>query len=1289
MGKESTIEKLKGGDNYSTWAFAMTNYLAWKKLDKCIKADATKENEDDAPIAEEKDADKLLTAKSMIVLCVETHIYVHIQQCETAIHIWSTLARMYEEKGLSRKISLLRSLISSKLDSENCMESYVNKILNTSNKLSSVGFPIDDEWISAIILAGLTEKYHPFIMGIEANGNCLSKDEIVAKLLDAGGDDNQNTAFLGKQGKGKNTVRKCYNCNSSTHLANECDQKKKKRWNKKKHNKKGEKKSDEYAFMMGLLSVKNDDDWYIDSGASSHMTPNGQWLNELQTKNSQITVANNSKLNVKGKGNAQLKCDDKNISIKEVLHIPDLAVNLLSVYRMVKNGNTVTFNAEGCTIFDAYGEVIAKCREKNGTYKLRVTKENCYLAKRESSANEWHSKLGHLCYKHMCKLRSGGAQGVNFTDDNGSIKNCETCAKAKLARAPFKNATTETKQILELIHTDVNGPMEVESIGGSRFVVTFIDDFTRKVFIYLIRHKSDVFERFLEFKNFIELQTESKIKRVRSDNGTEYTCNRFTELFKRTGIKAERTTPYTPESNGVAERMNRTLKEKAKCLLVEAKLSKRFWGEAMHMACFLINRSPCSKLGNKTPEELWTGKPIDLSTLKAFGTEVMVHIPKEKRRKWDDKSEKMVFVGYDENCTGYRCMNPQTGRLVLSRNVKFIEKLEFGVDFKSDSSSDSDESSSSSSSASGSGSGSDSDTEDEASAPEELPKARQSMQKDNNTDNDNQIKIDDSRVTKRARLGMNLMGLSAEEESVEQMDYAFSVLELKEENDPVSISEIEKRGDRKSWWKAMEEEIASLNENQTWTLVELPRDAKTIKTKWVFKTKFNNDGEIIKHKARLVAKGYTQRYGLDYDQTYAPVVRYSTIRFLVAVAAKQSLNIHQMDAVSAFLQGDIFEKIYLDQPEGMEDGTGRVCKLNRAIYGLKQAGHMWNVKLDAELRKFGLKKSKMDPCVYYNDKIIIAIYVDDFLFFYSNSRDLDQIRTYLCEIFKMKDMGPARGCVGMRITQTNTEIGLDQKTYVKNVLKRFGMEECNPIGTPSEMGEKLRTDCTKSEGINVPYQEAIGSLLYLAQGTRPDISYAVNNASRFNSNHDESHWKAVKRIFRYVRGTIDYSLVYSKGQSDDLHGYSDSDWASEESERKSCTGYLFKVGTGAITWSSGRQKTIALSSTEAEYMALAAAAQEVIWIQQLCQEIKLEINGPTTIFVDNSSAIKLAKSDGYRKRTKHIDLKYHFIREKIGNGIMDVKYCKTELMVADSLTKAVSKEKTIFCANGMGLKNSN
>lgn len=190
----------------------------------------------------------------------------------------------------------------------------------------------------------------------------------------------------------------------------------------------------------------------------------------------------------------------------------------------------------------------------------------------ERSANEWHSKLGHLCYKHMCKLRNGGATGVNFTDDDGSIKNCVKCAKAKLTRAPFKNSNVETTKALELVHTDVNGPMEVESIGGPRFVVTFIDNFTRKVFIYLIRQKSDVFERFLEFKNYVELQTECKIKRVRSDNGTEYTCNRFVEFFKKTGIKPERTTPYSPASNGIAERMNRTLKEKAKCLLVEAKL---------------------------------------------------------------------------------------------------------------------------------------------------------------------------------------------------------------------------------------------------------------------------------------------------------------------------------------------------------------------------------------------------------------------------------------------------------------------------------------------------------------------------------------------------------------------------------------------------------------------------------------------------------------------------------------------------------------------------------------------
>lgn len=527
----------------------------------------------------------------------------------------------------------------------------------------------------------------------------------------------------------------------------------------------------------------------------------------------------------------------------------------------------------------------------------------------------------------------------------------------------------------------------------------------------------------------------------------------------------------------------------------------------------------------------------------------------------------------------------------------------------------------------------------------------------------------------------------------ENIELALKCDEALHTEDPTTIREIAKRSDHKNWETAMEEEMKSLRENNTWTMTELPPGRKTIKSKWVFKTKRNDIGEIVRYKARLVAKGYTQRAGIDYTETYAPVVRYTSIRFLTALAVQRGLKIHQMDAITAFLQGDLSEEIYLEQPDGFNDNTGRTCKLNRAIYGLKQAGRQWSSKLNEKLKSFGLKKCIQDPCIFYSENwdLIIAIYVDDFLIFYKKEADLIKLKQQLCEVFKMKDMGLAKGCIGIRINQTNKFIELDQGIYVSEVLKRFGMENCKPACAPSDTNTKLSIDmpsdnANAEELAKIPYQEAVGSLLYLAQGTRPDIAFAVNDVSRFNSNYSLAHWKAVKRILRYLSGTINYKLCFSIQDANQMVAYSDADWASDIDKRRSCTGYVFIISSGAVSWKSTRQSTVALSSTEAEYMALSATVQEVIWLMQMAEELGLDVIKPIVIKCDNQSAIKLAESDGYRQRPKHIDIRFHYIREKIQNGLIKVEFLKTEKMVADSLTKAVPGNKNNFCAKSMGLK---
>lgn len=1298
MGKGYEIEKLKGGQNFHTWQFAIKNVLALKGYAKCIESARA-----------EEDAEKQIACKAVLSLSVDTSIYVHIQSCDTAFGIWNTLCGLYEDKGLSRKIGLLRNLISTRLDDSANMQAYVDAIIGNANKLKGIGFNLNDEWIAAILLAGLTENYRPFIMGIEASNTALKSDSIISKLLDTphANDVKSEALFSKSKSNTKNFDKfkktKCAYCKKKGHSIDEC--------RKKKYNENAPSTSNtaKAAFVAHFEAQENafaasnnmakSDVWYIDSGASSHMTPHAQLLSNIQpSKVGEIRSANNAKLKVSGAGETVLNICKNNIPVSNILHVPGLSANLLSVSHIASNGNSVLFDADGCTISNKKNEIVAKCKSENGVYKFCTSSDGaCMIARRKETAITWHRRLGHIGFQRMQQMRNA-VDGIEFDDNDDEIKQCITCARGKQARIPFEPSQSKSRGVLELIHTDLMGPMETNSMGGAKYVLTFVDDFSKKLFVYFLKAKSETFSKFKMFKNLVENQTERKIKTLRSDNGTEYRSKEFEKFCEENGIRHQYTTPYTPQQNGVAERINRTIVERAKCLLFDANLPKYFWAEATNMAVYLMNRTISASTG-KVPEETFSKKRIDLSNLRIFGTRAMVHVPKEKRKKWDPKSTQLTFVGYDEETKGFRCINRDTNTLIISRDVIFHENAPTNSITIFENNDDvpavkqfeaSDESENTAPAV-------ELDTtndmlNDPINNPLDDPlnatvdeNAEEDFEDAAET-NDSEYVPDETigvipprQMTTRARANGNANPLRL-------IHFAFFM-------DPDTVAEANGSPNATDWKTAMDDEIKSHAENITWSLTELPHNRKPIKAKWVFKTKSDDRGNIVRYKARLVAKGCSQKFGIDYSETFSPVVRYNSIRYLLALAVQRGLHIHQMDAVTAFLQGDLDEEIYMEQPEGYHDGTNRVCKLNRSIYGLKQAGRQWNLKLDDALRKYGLQKSKLDPCIYYTGDlcILIAIYVDDFLLFYKSESKLAEMKNYLHRTFKMKDMGPVANCIGLNIRQGENVIDVDQCGYVEEILSRFNMQDCKPVKNPVDTSQKLTVQTVTPESSlvgKIPYQEAVGALLYLAQGTRPDIAFAVNDVSRFNISHDESHWKAVKRIFRYLRGTANMKLRYTRSNVENLIAYSDSDWASEIDKRRSCSGYVVIMSGAAICWSSKRQSIVALSSTEAEYIALSATACEIVWLLQLANELGQNMTNKAFLFCDNQSAIKLSLSDAYRPRTKHIDIRHHRIRELIESKTIKIAYTSTKQMAADALTKAVPVEKLEFCNEAIGLKTT-
>ena len=762
--------------------------------------------------------------------------------------------------------------------------------------------------------------------------------------------------------------------------------------------------------------------------------------------------------------------------------------SLLSVSKASQSGKTMKFNKSGCQIQNQKGFFASATRAGNLYYlKYQNKGQNTNIAK---TCNEmlWHRRYGYLGEQNLKNLVND--QLVRDFDYNASnnIGFCESCVGGKQHRALFDSSERHTVDLLELVHSDVCGKISETSIGGAQYFLTFTDDKSRYSWVYILKTKDQVFDYFLEWKALVEKATKKKIKTLRTDNGGEYTSTRFQDYLKAEGIRHELTVPKTPQQNGIAERLNRTLVETAQSMLLDAKLPKRFWAEAISTAVYLKNRSP-SKVLNKTPFEVWHGRKPKVNHFRVFGSDAYAHIPKDERAKFDSKTRKCVMLGCQEYC-----------------NIC------------------------------------------------EVPKS------------------------------------------------------------PMSYQEAAVGPDKEKWEVAMNTEMASLKENNVWDLVEPPVGQKIVGCKWVYKIKTVADGSVQRYKARLVAQGFTQKYGTDFDKTFCPVVRQESLRLLMALSVQHGLTLHQIDVTTTFLNGKLDKEVYMQQSNGYvcKGKEKYVCKLNKSIYGLKQSPRCWNLTLDTYLKKLKFfVQTASDPCIYYRktggDIMYVGVYVDDIILAGKTVRQLEEIKRDLSQEFDIKDLGKLGYFLGMKVVQNeeSQSIWIGQPAHAENLLRKHGMQDSKPTGTPTDVNSKLQPAATQADPVKqTEYQSAVGSLMYLAVSTRPDIAFAVNNLARFNSNPQKEHWTALKRVLRYLKGTLNHGILYKQDGLDKCVGYSDADWVGDISDRKSTSGYIFMLSGGAISWSSRKQKCVALSMAEAEYVALSSTVQVCIWLRQLEAELR-------------------------------------------------------------------------------------
>jgi hypothetical protein len=524
---------------------------------------------------------------------------------------------------------------------------------------------------------------------------------------------------------------------------------------------------------------------------------------------------------------------------------------------------------------------------------------------------------------------------------------------------------------------------------------------------------------------------------------------------------------------------------------------------------------------------------------------------------------------------------------------------------------------------------------------------------------------------------------------------ALSVEDSSFPTDPKSIQEAYSRPDAHLWKDAVKDQLDSLVKNDTWTLVPLPPGKRVVIPIWVFTVKRDGKGNIIKYKARCVANGKTQQWGVDYFETFSPVVKLPSIRILLAWACQSGYISWHFDIKSAYLYGQLDEEVYMKPPPGYDCPPHLVCKLQKSIYGLKQAARTWNTLLNSTLTKLGYKRFYSDTGIYkrtLNGKLIyLAIWVDDILLLCPDVSSVKIVREELRQHFETSDLGEATFLLGINIIRKGSSLFLHQHFYLENLLHSTGMADCNPVATPLPLNYQTAADFTENvEPLDTkiyPYRQILGSLMYAMVATRPDLAFAVTVLSKTMQNPRWCDWLKLKHVLRYIKGTLDYALHYNSNCSSPelVQGYSDADWGSDPSTRRSFAGFIFLMANGAISWKTKHHPTAATSSGEAETISLAYATSEALWIRNFLLEMEITPAFPLLIHCDNQAAITFTQHPICDGKLKHIDIKFHFVRDYVSAGKIKIQHVPTQGMIADIFTKVTPKDTLRRCLHAANI----
>ena len=965
--------------------------------------------------------------------------------------------------------------------------------------------------------------------------------------------------------------------------------------------------------------------WIVDSGASISITPDERDFCYLEKGNyGEVKTAGGERHQVLGMGRVVIN----NWTLDNVGWVPTMAHKLISVCDEGRRGTVFTFGKENCRISKGSIEQEAEIGP-HGLYEIVPEPQQALMTRREDvkvigdSLNNWHQRMGHLNHDAITRLfEEGLISGGKLTD---RLKmDCEACQLGK-AHCPNhdREAEREPTEVGELISADmIISPREVPGNGGETCALLIMDNFSGFTSVTpLVRKNAEsALQCIKNFVEYIENKTGNKVKYFRTDNGTEFDNKRVSEYLAEKGITHEKTAPYTSKGNGRAERMIRTLKESTNAMLIQSGLPESYWSFAIRMASFNHNRTGRSPfLQSKTPFELIYGYKPDVKQLRAFGEKCYAKF--DDNPDWRSKAEEGQIIGYGDRSECYHVLL-KNGAFKESRNVSFPSRT------------------------------------------------RELARRSTSTSVQTEESSHDETVEDQVKM--------AAERLRERKEYivASAAGVIPEERDEPTLREALSGPRAAQWKKAIEEEMGKMIEMGVVEEATNTNGKTPIDTKLILKAKRDSAGEIKLLKARLVAKGYNQVFGRDFDDTFAPVCRSSTVRVALAWAAMNGYKAFQADVKSAYLNAPLKEELYIRIPSIEENEGSKTYRLRKALYGLKQSGHEWHKTLKAALGSKGWQSTLSEACVFVRERNnhtqLMTVYVDDLLVLAKDEEEYAEIIKELREHFEVSELGEVRDLLGMNIIRKDNLFLIDQSGLIRRALDNF--KHSIPIviaATPIAGRTEPYEGKAKPEEIRL-YQQCIGTLNHIAQWTRPDIAAAVSIAAQHTANPGPQDFKALGRILGYLLYTVDYRLRLGGNKSTQLTIFTDSDWAGDQEDRKSQSGYVAQFGQSTVSWSSRKQKSVSRSSMEAEYIAMADGLAEGIYLKQFLGELRIDCE-TINMLGDNQAAQAISNNPCNHSRAKHIDIGHHFVREWVQDGRATTTYVQSKDNPADIMTKGVPK----------------